>query len=488
MPFATPTLDQTRSWLASFFRYLLPGRATSPLSFYGRLITWVAGAVTDVHAHVDATERDLMPDTAEGAGLDRQGTIWQTTRKGATSARGTAALRVTGTPAATVSIGDQLTDPDTELVYEVNSNGTVGAGNYVDVDVVAVDTGSRTRIAAGTVLEFVAAPAGITTQAELQSDLTDGTDQEQDGAHRLRVLATIGDRPLGGSQSDFVAWALEVTGISEAYCYPGRAGIGSVDVAALHAERGALTVGERADLLAYLQERAPAYLAELGADLRALTTVAEPVNVEILVTTDGRRGYAFDWDDTVPLEIDTWTPATRTILFTTALPASMQAGHRIVIRDVAVAGTGAELVIESIAAVDTIVIEEAPAVAPSGGDLVYSGGPLVQPIRAAVLAHLGGEIVYAGQGIPLPASTAASTVRLEVLAMPVGTANPDQAYGTWPGTLYRATLGRLASYARGVANVTISAPATDTEATDYAIPDDYQIGVLTAGRVIVRRA
>ena len=45
----------------------------------------------------------------------------------------------------------------------------IGGGGYVDVDVVAVDTGSQTRVGNGTILEFVSPPAGVNTRAEVQT-------------------------------------------------------------------------------------------------------------------------------------------------------------------------------------------------------------------------------------------------------------------------------------------------------------------------------
>lgn len=494
MAFSTPTFTQTRAFLHAFFKVLLPDRDASPYRLLGKLITWVAGAVTDVHAHVDSAERDLMPDTAEGDGLVRWGGILEVDAKGATPARKSNALRVTGTSGTPILTGEALTDPVTGLRFQVNEDEVVPVAGFVDVDILAIDVGSQTRLAAGTQLQFDSPPAGIATIAELQLDMDeDGEDEELEGAHRLRVLAVLGDRPLGGSPSDFVAWALEVVGVSAAYCYPNRAGLGSIDVAALHTGSGSerlLTSGERDDLLDHLRSQAPGHLASAGGDLRVVEVVLETVNIEVTVESNGDPAYQFQWDDSTALTVSAWNAADRQLTFTGTRPASMKAGHSIIIKPAA-GGDGAPIVIEALVSTNAVILEEAPSQAPANPDTVYSSGPLVPLVRDAILAHLNGEIVYAGAGVPLPASTAASsgtsTVRLQVLAEPIGTANPAREYGSWSGAVIRAVLAKIATYPTGALNAEVIAPATDTEATDYAIPDDDQVGILSPGRVIVRR-
>lgn len=501
MSYPTPTFDQMRSFLRSFFTFLFPDRNVSPLSLFGRLVTWVAGAATDLHAHVDASERAAMPDSAEGAEADRHARLWGTERKGATPARRPSALRVTGTGGTPITAGEQLTDPNTGLTYETASGGVVDAGTlYIDVDLVAVDTGSKTRLPAHTVLEFVTPPAGINTQAEVQIDVNlDGQDQELTGALRLRYLALIADRPAGGSPPDFVSWSLELDGIAEAYCYPNRAGRGSVDVAALHANRALLTAPERAELLEHLRDRAPGHLAGTGGDLRVLEPQPQSTLIELLITPDGAAAHAFDWNDSTPPEVLLWDAPSMKITLTAPRPASMAVGHRLIVKDVAGDGSGAEVVIEALPSgtPEEIIVATLPTGADGApltvfaGDLIYSGGPLVAPIRDAIVAHMNGEILYAAAGRALPASvaeSAGSTARLEVLAMPIGTANPGQAYGPWSGAIRRALLAGIATYTRGVANVDVALPVADYEATDYPFPSDELIGVIVPSRVIVRGA
>lgn len=512
MAYQVPTLDQMLGFLVAMFKGLLPDRNIgSRFVPAWKLLKVIAAAVTDVHAHVTAGFKDAMPDSARGAALDRWIAIFRPggtkTRKAATPARKASAGRVRGTPGAVTSVGDQLIHRASGLLFQVNSNATIPAGKFVDVDILAISTGSATRLKKGEVLEYLSAPAGIQTKIALQKDLDDdGFDIEQDGAALNRLLAALAAPSSGGNQSDFVGWALSQLGVSQAFCYANRAGIGTVDVAALHTGVGTariLNSAEAAALLALLQTLAPAQLAANGGALRVLTVIggnvdpANLANVEITVTPDGSPQYAFDWDDATPPVVQSWNAGTRTLRFTTARPPTMQAGHRLCLKGVASSQDGAPVVIEALVGTDSVILQSVPKntsgtdAAPAATDLAYAGGPLTDTIRSAIVAHLNGDVLYTAPMGPLPGAVAASqsisTAQLQVLATGIGTANPAGVYGAWVGSLLRGTLQRIVTYTRGVRSTSVITPAADQEAVDYAFPLDTQIGLLTPGYVLVRR-
>jgi len=497
MAFQIPTLSATREFLSALFKALFPDRNVgSPRSYHARRLTVLAAATTQIHKHVDSVQKDVMPDTAGDDGpIDRWGGIVGTARKGATPARKSAAGRVRGNLiGATANVGEELVHEESSLRFQLASVATLPAGLYVDVDIVAVDTGSATRLVAGETLKFVNAIANIETDVVLQLDLDeDGYDEEQFGAYRGRVLDTFSKPTAGGTQSDYVRWALEVEGVAFAYAYPNRAGLGTVDVVGLHTGTGTariLTSGEVTELLTALRDLAPAPIAATPGSLRVLTAVSDSQSAEVLITANGEAAYAFDWSDSTPPTVLAWTAGTRELQFSGgALPATLKAGHRIVLKGVASTQDGREYKVEALSAVDKVILETAPTNAPAATDLIYSGGPLVSPIRDAIIAHMNGEIVYAGKnGVPLAESDLTSTIGLEVLAEGIGPANPAGVYGTWSGGLIRAVLGKIAMYKAGVRNYSITTPAADYEATDYAVPNDLQIGLIVPNAVIVRKA
>jgi hypothetical protein len=157
----------------------------------------------------------------------------------------------------------------------------------------------------------------------------------------------------------------------------------------------------------------------------------------------------------------TFNAGTRTVQLAAARPASMQANDRIVISDGA---TGKERVIESLSGADSVVLvaDGAGDVPTAGASAIYSGGPLVEPSRRAVQA----------------------------LFDSLGTANPDaNRYGAWEGNLRPSAIGRAITGVRGVLDLgALVAPAATVTASDPAFPNDGTIGLLIAGRILIRKA
>lgn len=460
MPFTVPTIDELHAFLLALTKALLPARDTSQPSRAWRETRTMAGAVTDLHAHLDAVKDDVLPDKAEGDALDRWGTILGVPRKAATGARKSAALRVTapaGGGGGAVAPGDVLTHVS-GLRFQVTESEAIAAGNTADVDVAAIDTGADTRLNAGETLTFSSPPAGLEEEAILVLDLDeDGTDKELDGPYRLRILERLANPPLGGAQADYVQWATAVTGIAEAYCYPLRQGLGSVDLAALHEGSGSarlLLAGEITDLQATIDALRP-----VDVTFRVLTVEATDVDVEVTIVPNGDALYAFDWDDSTPLEVSTWTAGTKTLKFTTDRPASMLPNGRITIKPAAGGGDGAQLVIESLSGTDSVILEEAPATAPVATDTVYAGGELVDPVRDAIIAHIDS----------------------------LGTSNTDAVpYGTWEANLRPQNLYRISQGIDGVRSSTVVDPAATVEPADNAYPDDGTVYILAPRQILVR--
>lgn len=515
MPFDLPALSDTRDLVVALGKALFPGlNFGSTRSYHGKWSTFLSGAVTQLHFHVDSVQRDLHPLTAgEGKPISDWGSAVGVPAKSATPARRSAAGRVRGSAGFTVAPGTQLRHPQTGLLFQVANSTTVtipgvigvDPDSFVDVDIAGVDTGSQTRLDTKQTLNFLSSPPGIEAEVALVLDLNeDGFDDEQFGSYRGRVLSTFSTTPSGGNQADFVGWALAaLPSVIKAYAFPNRAGRGTIDIVGFYAALGtsrSLSDLDRDSVLQYIRTKAPFQVAGAGGGLRVIKTIADPKSVEILVTTTGVLAFAFDWQGTPT--VAGYTLATRELQFSGgALPAGLRAGHRLILVG-SVGGSGVasqdgrEYKIESISAVDKVILEKAPPVNPAATDLIYPGGPLVTPIRDAIVAHLNGEIVYAGRGpTPIPESSASpvdpsgpSVIGLDVLADGVGPSNPGGIYGAWAGGIVLATLFRIATYKAGVRNITIVSPVADYESVDDAFPLDDQIHFVTPGVIIVRSA
>lgn len=459
--YTVPTLDELHQLLVDLAAALLPGIDVSRASFPGLFAKVMAAAATDNHAAIVAARADLMLTTAEGAALDAWGELLGKARRGATGARKADGLRLVNTTGSGVAYtsGAELTH-SSGLRFQLAESGTVLASAAKDVDVAAIDTGARTRLEAGEVLQFTAPIAGIEELAVLVLDLDqDGNDAELDGPYRDRLLARLRTPPRGGAANDYVTWAIESSPlIATAYCYPNRAGLGTVDVVALYGGSGSerlLDAGARTALLAYLNQRRPT-----GATVRVLEVLEQPVSSEVLARETGEEAYAWDWDDATAPVVLSWNSVTRTLTFTVDRPASMQAGHRLVVAAAALTGKAEILTIESLSGTAAVVLEAAPTVAPVAADVVYAAGPLSVAVRAAIVA----------------------------LIDQLGPANPAaDPYGDWDGSLRPAALYGVAGDQDGVRDVSVVTPAAVIDATDPPVPDDLQVYLLTPGRTLVRR-
>ena len=146
--FTVPTLPELHALLIALAEALLPGIDTSAKSFPALFTKAIAAAATDVHAHINAVQADLLPTTAQGTALDQWGAVLALPRKGATGARKADALRVVNTDVVsrTVTTGATLTHVS-GLQFKANETKIVTAGTYADIDVAAVSTGAATRLA-----------------------------------------------------------------------------------------------------------------------------------------------------------------------------------------------------------------------------------------------------------------------------------------------------------------------------------------------------
>ena len=186
-----------------------------------------AGAVHGLYGYLEWLAQQLMIDTAEAAYLDRYSAIWGVQRRPAAFATGL--VDVTGTSDVVVPAGTQLQRSD-GATYSTTADVTLAAGAGA-LPVVALDAGSAGNIPAGVRLTLVQPIAGVSSSGTVGSAaITQGIDTESDAALRSRIIARIQQPPMGGAAYDYVAWALEVPGVTRAWVYPIEFGPGTVGV------------------------------------------------------------------------------------------------------------------------------------------------------------------------------------------------------------------------------------------------------------------
>jgi uncharacterized phage protein gp47/JayE len=472
MPLSIPSFAEVLGDLVADFQNRFPNANVSRFSGHWKRLAVIAGGVSLLLRHIQVVARDVMPDTANGAALDRWLAIYGLERRKPTGASKVDAVRVTGTVSAAYTSGDLLTSAD-GLTFQITESGTIPAAGFKDLDIAAVSTGSATRKSKDTVLTFASPGVGIDATAILVLDVdVNGTDLEADGAARERLLDTIAQPNLGGAANDFRQWAKELDFVDEAYVWPLRAGNGSVHIAALKAGHGAsrlLTSGEIAELQTYVDGKRP---VGYGGFL-VLTVDTQDQDVEVLIEPEDDPAYAFHWSDNPAPTVVAYTSGTRTLQMSVR-PGELAAGDRLFWRSAAPPyHDGSEVTVEALSGADSVILK-APGVGeydwtatpPVAADVIYAGGPLVTSVRGAIVTYMDNL----GPG------------RVDTDSL------SDYSYGSsyWEGTLRLAKLHNLAQKQKGVLDSDVLTPPANVAPTNIA-PSDH-VSVLVPRVIIVRKA
>lgn len=224
-----------------------------------------AFAVHGLYAYIDWVVRQLFPDTAEKSFLERQASIQGIYRREATAATGT--LTVTRTAGATIPVGTVFVAADGETRFATTEEPEVDES---EVPVQCMTTGTGGNREAGETYSLVSPLSGVSTEAT-GSEMAGGTEAESDDSLRERLIYRLQNPPRGGTATDYVAWAMEVPGVTRAWCFPKELGIGTVTVRFATdglTENGVPTQGMVTIVSEYIAENAP---------VTAATTVVAPV-------------------------------------------------------------------------------------------------------------------------------------------------------------------------------------------------------------------
>ena len=227
MPFNRPTLPQLQNEAEAEFLDRLREKGVRAVLFGGTL--WilsrlVAGARHLLHGHLDWSYLQQFAHKADAANLDRvHGDLWDVPRKPSARARGD--LEVTVVPKVTDIVIPADTrwrrSDRTEIRSTKNVTITSTDPRTVNVPVEALELGKIGNTAAETVINLSTSSTDILPEATVAAGgLGSGVERETDVSYRARILQRKQNPPMGGSDADFVAWALEVPGVTRAWPIP----------------------------------------------------------------------------------------------------------------------------------------------------------------------------------------------------------------------------------------------------------------------------
>ncbi|UVM74934.1 baseplate J/gp47 family protein [Pseudomonas alvandae] len=271
MPFETPSLpvlvDRTQSDLAS---------DTLRRSDAQVLARTLAGTAYGLYGYLDWIAEQILPDRADEETLERIAQLRLTQpRNPAQPASGTASF--TAVAGAVVDAETVLQAADGRT-YRVTANVTTVAGlNTVAVE--AVDAGTLGNADTGLALTLVQPVAGVTNSfTVLAPGLTGGIAQESIESLRARVIRSYRVIPHGGSAADYETWALEVPGVTRAWCRGNYVGPGTVGLFVMRDgdDVPVPNPAQLAEVKAYIEPLRP-----VTAELYVLAPVEVPVTYSI---------------------------------------------------------------------------------------------------------------------------------------------------------------------------------------------------------------
>lgn len=272
MPFERPTLTQIIDRVTADAESRL-GKRTMRWSLPGVISRVVAAVSHNLYGYAAFIMRQTFTTTAESGYLERRASEYGIYRKEATKATGTVTFVGTGI----VPEGTQLIAGN-DVVYI-----TTGPSDQGVAPIEAVEAGASGNSEVGLELTLVSPIAGIQSTATA-SALTGGTDAEDDESLRARLLIRQRNPPRAGTKSDYVEWALEVPGVTRAWCYPQELGPGWVTVRFMTdtlTDDGIPTSDMVERVQEYIESQMP-----VTAMLKVVAPVAKPLDITVDVLPD----------------------------------------------------------------------------------------------------------------------------------------------------------------------------------------------------------
>ena len=233
----TPTRDEIRDKYLRDFKLRLPSAdisaGTQPwidaCTLADNIFALYAGAIAlGYRTNVSTNTGDALVAFAGDLGLSRSP---------ARGASGTVTIAASS-GGGTIMAGDQLTDPNTGLRFQVQSTGTYL--NNGSVQIVGTDTGPRTNLSAGSKLTFTSPRPGIGPIAVVSATaaglgLTGGAVQASDEQLQQRILLARQTRAASGNAAQYVALAEDSAShgvpVEKAFVFPANLGSGTVALA-----------------------------------------------------------------------------------------------------------------------------------------------------------------------------------------------------------------------------------------------------------------
>ncbi|MCU7250781.1 baseplate J/gp47 family protein [Pseudomonas koreensis] len=277
MPFETPSLPvlikRTQSDLAG------DSLRQSDAQVLARTL---GGAAYGLYGYLDWIAEQILPDTADESTLERIAALrLNQPRKPAQVATGSVSYSAT---AGAVLDVDTLLQSNDGRTYKVTAART-SVNGVNSTSIAALEAGSLGNTDAGLTLTPVQPITGIVGNSfvVLAPGLSGGVARESLESLRSRVIRSYRVIPHGGSASDYETWALEVPGVTRAWCRGGFLGPGTVGVYIMRDDdpQPVPNADQLAEVQAYIDPLRP-----VTAEVHVQAPVQVPVVYQLKLTPD----------------------------------------------------------------------------------------------------------------------------------------------------------------------------------------------------------
>jgi uncharacterized phage protein gp47/JayE len=224
--FTARTRSQIRDQLLGYWSAEYSARGETLLTSEGSDAYLLASQIGVIEEALDAqavqVSRDILPDQASTAALERFGVIYGIPRPVGTYAQLTA--QVEGFAPLTfyvIPANTQAAATDGTLYDVTTASVTTDAAKHATIALTAVAIGVGGNRSVGAVLTFQSAPAGLLAPMSVLSCVP-AVGPATDEVYRAVLLGRLRDRPASGNRSDWRSWVTGYLGTSvpEAYVYP----------------------------------------------------------------------------------------------------------------------------------------------------------------------------------------------------------------------------------------------------------------------------
>ena len=228
MPLIRPSLAQLVQDNIQDIQSRLEGAdAALPVEFLGVLAIVLAGGYHPQYGNIAFIAKQLFPDSAEKAYLERLAGFYGLARKPATPAQFQASA--VGTSGAEIP-ADTLINRSDAAQFASLADTSVLNGTAIPT-FSALVPGSAGNTPVGAVLQFATGIANVNVSVTVTSIVAIGNDAEKDDQLRQRLIFRMANPPMGGAPSDYIIWMTAQPGVTRAWVYPNWLGLGTVGVA-----------------------------------------------------------------------------------------------------------------------------------------------------------------------------------------------------------------------------------------------------------------